>query len=121
MATITEGRHRGEFMVSEASGTRSREDVVVVTGQNLVAGQVVAKITASGKWMILTPGASDGSQNAAGILYGAVNATAADKKGVIIARDAEVNAGEIAWPVGISAPNKTTAINALAALGIVLR
>lgn len=121
MATVTEPRHRGEFMVSEANGFRSREDITVLLGQNLVAGAVIAKVTASGKWMVLTPGAADGSQNAAGILYGAVNASAADAKGVVIARDAEVNAGEIAWPAGISAPNKTTALAALAALGIVMR
>lgn len=121
MATVTEPRHRGEFMVSEANGFRSRENIVVVSGQNLGAGAVVAKLTASGKYMVLTPGTSDGSQNAAGILYGAVDASSADAKGVLIARDAEVNAGEIAWPAGISAGNKTTAIAALAALGIVLR
>lgn len=42
---ITEGRHTAEFMVSEANGYRSREEITILSGENLVAGAVIGKIT----------------------------------------------------------------------------
>jgi|LGVF01.2.fsa_nt_gb hypothetical protein len=44
MAELTEGMHAGEFIASEAKGTRSREVLTIDTG-DLVAGQVLGKIT----------------------------------------------------------------------------
>lgn len=44
MPELTEGMHAGEFIVSEANGSRSREVVTIGTG-DLVAGQVLGKIT----------------------------------------------------------------------------
>lgn len=42
----TESRHAGDFLISEANGTRSREEVTVVSGAGvLVAGTVLGKIT----------------------------------------------------------------------------
>jgi hypothetical protein len=41
----TEGKHAGEFLVSEAPGSRSREVVTVLSGQNLKAGDVLGRIT----------------------------------------------------------------------------
>ena len=48
MAT-TEATRAGEFLLSEANGTRSRESVTV-TGGSYPAGQVLGKVTASGKY-----------------------------------------------------------------------
>ncbi|MFU8832113.1 MAG: head decoration protein [Wenzhouxiangella sp.] len=45
MTTLTEGRHAGEYLVSEPNGHQGRESVIVVTGQNLVAGAVVGRIS----------------------------------------------------------------------------
>jgi hypothetical protein len=43
MATVfTEGRHAGEFILSEASGKRSREAVVIAAEQTIAAGAVLA-------------------------------------------------------------------------------
>jgi hypothetical protein len=58
---------------------------------------------------------------AAGILYDAVDASAADAEGVAIVRLAEVNAAELVWPAGITAPEQTTALGELAALTIIAR
>lgn len=44
MSEITEGRYRGEFLFSEACGTRSLETVTIDTG-DLAAGTVLGKIT----------------------------------------------------------------------------
>ena len=95
MTTLTEGRHAGEFIISEGNGWISREGVTIVTGQNLAAGTVLGKITASGKYAAYSNAASDGTEVAAGILFEAVNATGGDKKGVMIARHAEVNGDEL--------------------------
>lgn len=121
MTVLTEGRHTAEYILSEANGFRSREVGTLLAGNNLTPGTVLARITASGKLTVLTPGASDGSQTAFGVLYDSVNATGADKPAVYTARDAEVKALALTWPAGISAPNKTAAITALAALGIIVR
>lgn len=45
MTTLTEGQHAGEFIVSEANKTRSREPVTVLSGQDLAAGAVLGQIT----------------------------------------------------------------------------
>ncbi len=42
---LTEGRHSAEFIMSEASGSRSRDTITVASGAALVAGTVVGKIT----------------------------------------------------------------------------
>lgn len=44
MAVYVEGAHEGEFLMSEAAGTRSRETVVFGPSQELVPGQVVGQI-----------------------------------------------------------------------------
>jgi hypothetical protein len=117
---LNENPRTGDFLLSEANGTLSRENAILDTGA-LVAGQVLGKITASGKYVILAPGASDGSQNAAAILWDGADATAADAAIVVIARTAEVKADALVWPVGITSPQKTTAIGQLNQLDIVLR
>lgn len=121
MTTLTESTHAGEFLISEEDNCYSRDAVTVVSGQNLKAGAVLGKITASGKWAAHDPAASDGSQNAAGVLFEAVDATVADKIGVVIQRVAQVNGDEILWKTGITAPQKTAGIAALAAIGVIVR
>jgi len=121
MPELTEGHYAGEFIVSEGNGRISRETITVLAGENLQAGAVLGKVTASGKYKELTPGAADGSEAAAGILYDTVDATAADAEGVAIVRLAEVNAAEIVWPDGITAGEQTTALSQLAALDIIAR
>lgn len=121
MPTFNEPIHAAEFLLSEANGDRSRSAETVASGQNLRAAAVVGRITASGLIRELQPAAADGSQNAAGILYSAVNASGANTRGVMVARDAEVNAAMLQWPTGITTPQRTAAIAQLAALGIIVR
>jgi hypothetical protein len=121
MPVLNEGRYAGEFIVSEGNGRISRETITVLSGQNLQAAAVLGKVTASGKYKVLAPAAVDGSEVAAGILYDAVDASAADAEGVVIIRLAEVNAAELVWPAGITAGQKTTALGQLAAVNIIAR
>ena len=95
MPVLTEGRYAGEFIVSEGNGKISRETITVLSGQNRQAGAVLGEVTASGKYKALDPAAVDGSQTAAGVLYDAVDASAADAEGVAVVRLAEVNAPEL--------------------------
>lgn len=45
MASKTELLHAGGFIISEANGNLSRDNAVLITGQNLKAGAVLGKIT----------------------------------------------------------------------------
>lgn len=116
----TEKVHGEEFLISEANGFRSRQNVTVVSGQNLVAGAVVGKITSGGKYAVYANGASDGTQAAAGVLLQGADASGGDVKGAIIIRDAEVDGDLLNW-----GNNDSTGITAgiadLLALGIIVR
>ena len=123
MATLTEGKHAGGFLVWEVLREFNRETITIASGAGKVApGTVLGKITTGGKFTGLAPAATNGSQNPAGILWAGVDATAADSLGVVILRGpAIVNRNELVWPAGATEAQITTAITALAALGIVLR
>lgn len=115
MPTLTEGRHTAEFLLSEANGYQSREQVVLAAAAAaLSAGTVMGKITASGKYVAYSNAAVDGSQTAAGILYANAPDSAADQKVTIIARNAEVKGTSL---TGSDAP----ALVELAAIGIIVR
>jgi len=67
------------------------------------------------------PAASDGLQFAAGVLVEAVDASAAAKQTVILARDAIVSRPALVWKSGSTAPQKALAIAQLKTLGILVR
>jgi hypothetical protein len=123
MATLTEGPHPGGFLVWEVLRDYTRETVTLASGAGkLDPGTVLGKITTGGKFTQLAPAASNGSQNAAGILWGPADATAADAFAVVLLRGpALVNRHEITWPDAATSAQISAATAALAALGIVLR
>ncbi len=123
MATLTEGPHPGGFLVWEVLRDYTRETVTLASGAGQLApGTVLGKITTGGKFTVLTSGATNGSQNAAGLLWGAADATAADAPGVVLLRGpAIVNRHEIILPEGATEAQITAATTALAALGIIMR
>lgn len=93
MTIITERKYAGEFLISEASGTRSRDAIVIASGQGvLYPGQLLGKVTATKKYVAYKNDATDGSEVAAAILYDSVDATAVDANGVGVVRDAEIAA-----------------------------
>ena len=123
MTTLTEGKHAGGFLVWEVLRDFTRETVTVAScAGKIEPGTVLGKITTGGKYVALAPSATNGSQNAAGILWDAVDATDADVPGVVVLRGpAIVNRHEISFPEGATEAQITTAITALATLGIILR
>ena len=98
MPTKTETLGTGAFLKSEANGSLSREAIVVVSGAgSLVAGTVLGKVTATGKYKLYDNDASDGSQTVAAILYADCDATSADQAAVGIVRLAEVWRDRLVW------------------------
>jgi len=123
MSKLTEGKHAGGFLVWEVLRDYTRETVTIASGAGkLTPGTVLGRITTGGKYTGLTPTASNGSQNVAGILWGQADATETDAPGVVLVRGpALVNRHEVTWPEGATEAQITTATTALAALGILLR
>lgn len=123
MTVLTEGKHAGGFLVWEVLRDYTREIVTIASGAGkLEPGTVLGKITTGGKFTPLAPAATNGSQNAAAILWDQVDASTVDVSGVVVLRGPTiVNRQEIAWPVGATEAQITAATTALAAIGIILR
>lgn len=122
MAILTEGEHRGGYLVSEANGSRSRGTGIVLAGEIIVAGQVVGIVTASGKFAHYDAAATDGTEVVAGISYNNVDATDADFDGAVFSvRDSEANGKELTYQTGADAAAIATTNTGLKALGIIVR
>jgi hypothetical protein len=123
MTMLTEGKHAGGFLVWEVLRDYSRDTVTIASGAGkLEPGTVLGKVTTGGKYTTLAPAATNGSQNAAGILWDAADASIADAPGVVLLRGpAIVNRHEIIWPDGANEAQITAATTALATIGIILR
>lgn len=113
--------HDGGFIVSEL-GTYSREEITVVSGQNLQAGAVLGKITASSKYAAYDNGASDGTEAAAAVLFGDIDATDGDEQGAALLRGpAELHDGRLVFDSGQSGGDEAAARVDLLALDFILR
>ena len=115
--TRTEGRHTAEHILAE--GVNARKRVTLLSGETVVAGQVLGVVTASGKYKVFDQDAADGSENAAGISYANYDATDGDMDIVVNIRDTRAIADAFTWPDDIEAGEKDTALAALDALNIV--
>lgn len=118
--TITEGRRPAGYLISEANGFRSREQITLTSG-DYSAGTVLGIVTASGSYTQFNPAATNGSETAVAVLFDNVDASTEDKPAVITARDAEVNSNLLEWIDGITDAQKTAAAAALATAGIIIR
>lgn len=119
--SFAEKTHDGGFILSEGPGHVCRENVVIEAAGVIEAGTVMA-ILDNSKYVIYNPAETDLSTVVKGVLIGRVDSTSADKAGAMIVRGpCELNGNELVWFSGASAGQKTTAITALAALGIIVR
>ena len=122
MAILTEGKHDGEFIVSESNGTRSRSTGTLLSGEDLEAGTLLGQITTGGKLIQYDPDASTGEESVYAILVNNTDASSADVLGVaIFIRDGEVNEAELTYNTSPTEGEITTANTELAALGIIVR
>ena len=112
MSVKTEGVHALEFLLSEANGQRSREQVTIPSGQGaLAAGTMLTSANEK---------AVDGA-SAVKVLTHAVDATSAAAEASVIARDAEVHGELLGWEDDTTATEKLAAATSLASVGILVR
>lgn len=121
MTIVKPGPRALMFLLTEASGQRSRDNKTIAAGSVVVSGQVCGDVTATGETKGLNVGASTGEQTATGISMYRYDATAGKVMGAFIVRDSEVKEEELVWPAGITGSQKLTAIGQLKALGIIIR
>lgn len=121
MTCITEPNNLGDLLKYEVSNLYSRDQITVARGQDLKLGTVVSKKTDDNLIKALNPLATDGTQNAIGVLISNVNSEEADKKAVIVTRIAMLADHAIVWPANITNEQKTKAIEQLEARGIIIR
>lgn len=125
MTTKTEGQHTGEFLVSEANGTRSREAGTLVTRSDLYEDGTL--LMASGNNLVALAADTDTEggvdpDKVVGILYGNYDASAGNVKCAYIARDAEVKDALLTYPQeSTEGGEKAASVAGLKALGIITR
>jgi hypothetical protein len=98
MSSLTESTHTGEFILSEANGTLSRENVTVTVPADttLVAGAVL--FLSGGYYIPITSGITTGDE--LGILYAPLTneaAAPANMAGVILNKVCEVRGSDLDW------------------------
>ena len=121
MATLSETKHPGGFLVWEASRDYTRETVTIASG-TLEPGTVLGKITASGKYAAHDPAAVDGTETAVAVLWGKADASGGDALAVAVVRGpAIVNRHDLVFAGTPSEGEIAAAHAALLAAGILVR
>jgi hypothetical protein len=126
MTTLTMSSTLGDLLKYELSGNYNRETVTLKSGTNYALGSVLGKITASGKYR-LSPAAEvagdEGAEVAVAVLIEAIDATAADKTGLVAARGPVVlSKAALVFDASVDDSTKTAAKHAeLSAVGLVPR
>lgn len=121
--TLTEGPYAGEFILSEAEGTRSRDNITVeladAEDNGIAAGTVMGMRASDGKYLAYDDTATDGTETVAGILYGPTGDLdgGGDVEAAIVNADAEVIGEKIIGPTG----TEDDVATGLEALGIKVR
>jgi len=95
------------------------KDPIIVTGGSFLSATVLGK-KSDGTFTQLNPAGPEASA-AEGVLFGAVDASAADQNGTAHTRVAAFHADRLVWPDGISQADKEAAIEELAAKNLILR
>ena len=76
------------------------EGITVLSGEGVVpSGSMMGRVTASGKYIVSLDAATDGSENALGVLRNMVDATSADRPGELIS-SGTLKLDQIEEPVG---------------------
>jgi hypothetical protein len=126
MPTLTKLPTLGDLLKYELNVSYNRETVTLKSGTNYALGSVLGKITASGKYR-LSPaaqvGGDEGAETALAILIEPVDATAADKIALVLARGPTiVSKAALIFDASVDEPAEKTAKHTqLAAAGIVPR
>lgn len=126
MPVLTQSPTLGDLLKYELNGNYTRETVTLKAGASYPLGAVLGRITASGKYR-LSPAAEvvgdEGAETAVAVLLEAVDATAADTTGVVLARGPAIVAeAALVFDASVDQPAEKAAKKAeLATAGIVPR
>ncbi|MDE2284717.1 MAG: head decoration protein [Hyphomicrobiales bacterium] len=126
MPTLTMAPTLGDLLKYELNGNFNRETVTLKAGRSYPLGAVLGRITASGKYR-LSPNAEvvgdEGAETATAVLIEAVDATAADKTGLIVKRGPViVSKAALVFDASVDDASKIAAKHAeLSAAGLVPR
>lgn len=126
MTVLTKAPSLGDLLKFELNGNYCREAVTLKAGTSYALGSVLGKITATGKYR-LSPAAQvvgdEGAETAAAVLIEDVDASAADRTGVIVARGPVIlSKAVLVLDVSVDQPAEIAAKHAqLAAVGLVAR
>lgn len=126
MPVLIQSPTLGDLLKFELNGSFNRETVTLKAGTSYPLGAVLGKITASGKYR-LSPAAAvtgdEGAEAATAVLLEAVDAAAADRTGLILARGPAIVAqAALVFDASVDTAPETAAKHAqLAAAGIVPR
>ena len=121
--TLNSPLYVADWLKHESPNYHSRDTATIASGSGvLVSGTVLAKVTASGKYVPAAASGADGSQTAIACLITPVDATSTDQKAVILTRHADVSHAGITYgPTINDATKRAAAQSQLAAVGIVTR
>ena len=111
----------GDLLKYEAPNLYSRDPVIVAQGEVLPLGAIVGRVASSGKVKALDPSATDGSEEVAGVVIQACDATAGERSTLMLARHAIVYEGALVFRPGLTAAEKSQAIEQLKSIGILPR
>ncbi|MBX6330139.1 MAG: head decoration protein [Pseudolabrys sp.] len=126
MPTLTMAPTLGDLVKYELTGNYTRESVTLKAGTNYPLGAVLGRITATAKYR-LSPAAQvtgdEGAETAVAVLIEAVDATASDAAGLVIARGPAIvsKAALVFDPSVDQETEKAAKLAQLAAVGIVPR
>jgi len=120
MSTVfNESIYLGDLLKYEEENRYSRDTITVAAGQNLKLGTVLGRL--NGKAVALDPTATDGSEQAVGVLMSDVDATAGNTDAVMVSRNVLLSEPYVVWPAGLTTAQKVTAVAELNQLGVILR
>lgn len=106
--------HSGEYLLSEAPGSLSRETVSLAAGPTVYGGQLLGQVTATKEYAPYDPAATDGTKKALAILHNTMQASTEARSATIIARQAEASRERL---IGLDA----AAVTNLALQNIIVR
>jgi len=123
MPSLTMAPTQGDLVKYDDNPDYTRETVTLLAGTSYPLGAVLGKITASGKYKLATATGTDGAQTAVAVLLEAVDATAADATGVVLARGPSIVSDvQLVYDATVTtAAQKAAKIDQLKAAGIVPR
>lgn len=111
-ATFTTTAFTPDRLVAQNAHLLLDESITLLSGQNLVRGALLGRITASGKYVLSLAAASDGSQNPVAILAVDTNATGGDRVTPAYFRG-DFQADAVTYGTGHTAASTKTALRAL--------